>query len=130
MAGVTELHWGAKGKDKVMSNKLWFTLVCIMLLFGSGSAMACDPKEGCSKCIIPNIFTGGCSQTGNDPLCEIRKEACNKCLVAHIVQAGTTLTCATCIIGAIASGGAIGPACAAPCGSAAAAEGYAKVSGC
>lgn len=32
----------------------------------------------CNACILRNIFTGGCSQRGNDPLCEAAKAAQNK----------------------------------------------------
>ncbi|MGF6790161.1 hypothetical protein [Paraburkholderia sp. 35.1] len=35
-------------------------------------------ERSCSVCIVRNIFTGGCSQTGNDPLCEIAKAGQNK----------------------------------------------------
>lgn len=34
--------------------------------------------RSCSVCIIPNVFTGGCSQMGNDLLCETQKAAQNK----------------------------------------------------
>jgi len=35
-------------------------------------------ERSCSRCILPNIFTGGCSQMGNDPVCELEKAGQNK----------------------------------------------------
>lgn len=36
-----------------------------------------DDDRSCSTCVIPNIFTGGCSQMGNDLTCEAAKGAQN-----------------------------------------------------
>lgn len=33
--------------------------------------------RNCRTCIIPNVFTGGCSQWGNNPVCEAAKAAQN-----------------------------------------------------
>lgn len=33
--------------------------------------------RNCRVCLVPNIFTGGCSQWGNDPVCEAAKAAQN-----------------------------------------------------
>jgi hypothetical protein len=41
---------------------------------------SCDvqvDQRDCSVCLIHNIFTGGCSQRGNDPVCEAAKAAQN-----------------------------------------------------
>jgi hypothetical protein len=54
--------------------------------------MSCDQphdERDCSTCIIPNIFTGGCSQRGNDPVCEAAKAAQNT------IYDGNKLACET-----------------------------------
>lgn len=44
-------------------------------------------ERSCSTCILRNIFTGGCSQMGNDPFCEASKAAQNE------IYAGNKATC-------------------------------------
>jgi hypothetical protein len=34
-------------------------------------------ERSCNVCLIPNIFTGGCTQRGNDPICEAAKASQN-----------------------------------------------------
>jgi hypothetical protein len=44
------------------------------------STRACDlhvDTRDCSTCLLPNVFTGGCSQRGNNPVCEAAKAAQN-----------------------------------------------------
>jgi hypothetical protein len=40
-----------------------------------GSSRDCRQTEECRACVVRNIFTGGCSVWGNDPVCEARKVA-------------------------------------------------------
>lgn len=46
-------------------------------------------ERDCSTCVIPNIFTGGCSQRGNNPVCETEKATQNK------IYEGAKIACET-----------------------------------
>ena len=43
----------------------------------SGSCDLHVDQRDCSTCVLPNIFTGGCSKRGNNPACEVAKAAQN-----------------------------------------------------
>lgn len=80
-------------------------------------AMACDPNEECSGCLIHNPF-GGCIQYGNDPLCELRKAACQQCANAAAIQTGLAVSC----IGCVLLSSPADPVCISLCGNVANAE--------
>jgi hypothetical protein len=92
-------------------------------------ASACDPQEGCNRCLVNNPF-GGCAVQGNDPVCEARKAACNACMQSKAAASGASVVCVVCVSAAIGSGGAVGPACAGVCGGAGFAAGVAQLGGC
>ena len=60
-----------------MKTNFLFALPAALLLFLGSEPLtaACDPNEGCHKCVVHNPF-GGCVLYGNDPQCEIRKAKC------------------------------------------------------
>jgi len=59
--------------QQIAIGALWF-----LILFGCNltSALACDPNEDCSRCLVDKPFNMGCEIRGNDPICEARKKAC------------------------------------------------------
>lgn len=93
-------------------------------------SFACDPNENCVKCQITNPFNGGCTLAAEAPDCVIRRDSCSGCLSAKALKAGATIACVICVGGALASGGAVAPACAATCGGGMAAEKVAQAGGC
>lgn len=74
---------------------------------------------------------GKCPSCGPyDVFCDMRKKSCEGCLGLAAFKLGTSYQCVSCVVGAVASGGAVGVACAAVCGGAAAAEQVARDNGC
>jgi len=87
---------------------------------------ACNPDEGCSVCLIKNIFTGGCSQHGNDPVCEARKAMCQQCANIKVAATGLSYACVACVM----STSPANPGCAPVCGGAAKAHTVAVAGNC
>jgi hypothetical protein len=87
------------------------------------TTLSCNPKEDCRVCVFRSPITGKCVQHGNDYTCETRKAICNgkvkACVISVIGAKVFTGYCASCIVGAWATGGAALLACAVPCGLAA-----------
>jgi hypothetical protein len=46
------------------------------LAINLGPALACDPNEECSQCLVSAF--GNCTVRGNDPVCEARKLGCQR----------------------------------------------------
>jgi hypothetical protein len=90
----------------------------------------CNPDEDCLKCQAVNPFNNQCIVKTDAPDCLVRREACKGCIGLTAAKIGTSFQCVACVVAALASGGAVGPACAAPCGQAAVAERVAKEGGC
>ncbi len=104
-------------------------LLGFLALFAANIALACDPNQECSQCLIHNPF-GGCTLRGNNPLCEAAKATCQACVATKAAAANASVACVVCVVGAISTGGAAGTLCAAICGSAGLAEGVAQTGGC
>ncbi len=110
------------------------TIIFLFLaVFGcliSPTASACDPNEDCVKCQVTNPFNGGCTLSAEAPDCVVRRDSCKGCISLKALKYGASFQCVTCVVGAIASGGTVAPACALICGGAAVAEKVAADGGC
>jgi hypothetical protein len=76
-------------------------LICFIFFAGfcsmSSVALACDPHEDCSRCLVSTF--GNCQVHGNDPACEIRKAACQVPVVGPAITGP----------GPLGPGGVLGP---------------------
>ena len=89
-----------------------------------------------------NVFKAIWSRTGGnlnktasschplDPICDLIVKANKGCLSATVLKTGASISCVSCVVGAVYTGGTVGAACASACGSAAAAEELSKEQGC
>jgi hypothetical protein len=123
---MTTLRWSEDMKIAVVT-----AIAALLFSFAASRAEArCNPNEDCLKCQAVNPFNNQCILKTDAPDCLVRREACKGCIALTATKVGTSIQCVACVVGALASGGAVGPACAAPCGQAAVAERVAKEGGC